>query len=107
VRLRLRFSDRTEFRGWSTLPGWRTVQDEIEAVIVMKARLPQSARLTSVGRMDVSVHTRGWVAHVDSCAAHLFERDHVSFCKKRPSAITIHTLRSPLLSPRARSGRDE
>jgi tRNA pseudouridine38-40 synthase len=66
VRLRLDLSyDGTDFRGWATQPGLRTVQGEIETAIAMILRLDEPPRLTCAGRTDAGVHARGQVAHVD------------------------------------------
>lgn len=67
TRLRLDLAyDGTEFSGWATQPGLRTVQGELEAAIAMLLRVPSDeARLTVGGRTDAGVHARGQVAHID------------------------------------------
>lgn len=66
MRLRLDLSyDGTNFRGWATQPGLRTVQGEVESALVMILRLDRVHRLTCAGRTDAGVHARGQVAHVD------------------------------------------
>lgn len=65
-RLRLDIAyDGTEFHGWATQPGLRTVQGELEEWLTRLLRLPAPAELTCAGRTDAGVHARGQVAHVD------------------------------------------
>lgn len=66
MRLRLDLSyDGTEFHGWASQPGTRTVQDTLERALGLALRLPDPAALTVAGRTDAGVHARGQVAHVD------------------------------------------
>jgi tRNA pseudouridine38-40 synthase len=65
VRLRLDVAyDGTDFRGWATQPGLRTVEGELSAALVTVLRVP-SVALTCAGRTDAGVHARGQVVHVD------------------------------------------
>ena len=70
TRLRLDIAyDGTEFSGWATQPGLRTVQGELEQALATLLRLPvEEARLTVGGRTDAGVHARGQVAHLDVTA---------------------------------------
>lgn len=64
LRIRLDLSyDGTNFHGWASQPGQRTVQGEIEAGLGLVLRCPTV--LTVAGRTDAGVHARHQVAHFD------------------------------------------
>jgi len=66
VRLRIDLAyDGTEFSGWATQPGLRTVQGELESALGTILRLPEPPSVTVAGRTDAGVHARGQVVHVD------------------------------------------
>lgn len=70
IRLRLDIAyDGTEFAGWATQAGQRTVAGEIEETLTTVFREPVTVR--AAGRTDTGVHATGQVAHLDVPAAAL------------------------------------
>lgn len=67
MRLRIDLAyDGTDFHGWASQPGLRTVQAELATALATVLRLPEGSLLvTCAGRTDSGVHARGQVAHVD------------------------------------------
>lgn len=67
MRLRIDLAyDGTDFRGWATQPGFRTVQADLTSALTTVLRVPDcSLAVTVAGRTDAGVHARGQVAHVD------------------------------------------
>jgi tRNA pseudouridine38-40 synthase len=59
ARLLLEY-DGTQFAGWATQPGLRTIKETVEGAIATVLRT--EARLTVAGRTDRGVHARGQVA---------------------------------------------
>ncbi|WP_193046147.1 tRNA pseudouridine(38-40) synthase TruA [Mycolicibacterium baixiangningiae] len=76
VRLRLDVSyDGTDFAGWATQAGQRTVAGLIDEALTTVFRLPLAVR--AAGRTDAGVHATGQVAHVDvpeNALAHAYPR---------------------------------
>jgi tRNA pseudouridine38-40 synthase len=65
VRLRLDLAyDGTDFHGWATQPGLRTVQGLLEDALAQVLRL-ERVGVTCAGRTDTGVHARGQVVHAD------------------------------------------
>ncbi len=65
VRLRIDLAyDGTDFHGWATQPGLRTVQEEVESALAMALRVPRVV-VVCAGRTDAGVHARNQVIHAD------------------------------------------
>ncbi len=63
-RLRLDLAyDGTQFSGWATQPGMRTMQDMVEEAIARIVR--HDIESVVAGRTDAGVHATGQVIHVD------------------------------------------
>ena len=60
IRLTLRY-DGTDFNGWQTQPGFRTVQETLESAIA--AVTGESIRVNASGRTDTGVHALGQVVN--------------------------------------------
>ena len=64
IRIDLAY-DGTDFHGWASQPGLRTVQGELQAALATAFRLEEAPWVTCAGRTDTGVHARGQVVHVD------------------------------------------
>ncbi len=76
IRLLLAY-DGTEFHGWQTQPGLRTVQDTVEQAIRRVVR--HQVTVVGSGRTDAGVHARGQVAN--------FHTSHPMSCERLRHAI--------------------
>src|SRR5690348_7004961 len=61
--------DGTEFNGWQTQPGYRTVQETLEGAIAALTGEPR-VRLNASGRTDAGVHAVGQVANFYTAASY-------------------------------------
>lgn len=57
--------DGTDFFGWATQPGLRTVEETLATWVAQVLRLDEPARLIVAGRTDAGVHATGQVCHFD------------------------------------------
>jgi tRNA pseudouridine38-40 synthase len=57
--------DGTDFQGWQTQPGYRTIQETLEAAIAKLSGEP-GVRVNASGRTDAGVHALGQVANFHS-----------------------------------------
>ncbi|OQA28084.1 MAG: tRNA pseudouridine synthase A [Verrucomicrobia bacterium ADurb.Bin345] len=64
--------DGTQYSGWQVQPHRKTVQWELERVIL--ALTGESVRVDSSGRTDAGVHARGQVVHFDLAATPVLRR---------------------------------
>lgn len=65
MRLRIDLSyDGTDFHGWATQPGLRTVQAEVTSALATVLR-DDRVSVVCAGRTDAGVHARGQVVHTD------------------------------------------
>jgi tRNA pseudouridine38-40 synthase len=86
VRLRIDLAyDGTDFHGWATQPGLRTVQGLLEDALAQVLRLDALA-VTCAGRTDTGVHARGQVVHLD------VDRDALTACVGRTRASPCDAL---------------
>ncbi len=73
IRIRLDLAyDGRNFLGWSSQPGLRTVQGELDkALAIIFGKHGPAGQLTVAGRTDAGVHATGQVAHLDVTKAQL------------------------------------
>src|SRR5205085_9844969 len=61
--------DGTDFNGWQTQPGYRTVQETLEQALADFTGAPR-VRLNASGRTDAGVHAVGQVANFYTAAGY-------------------------------------
>lgn len=85
--------DGTDFHGWASQHGLRTVQGELEGWISTVLRLEEPAQLTVAGRTDAGVHARGQVAHLDLAAEHDGQQLAYRLGRVLPADVVVHDIR--------------
>ena len=68
IKLTIRY-DGTDFNGWQTQPGYRTIQETLEKAIAELTGEPR-IRLNASGRTDAGVHAIGQVANFYTATHH-------------------------------------
>ena len=102
MRLRMDLAyEGTDFHGWASQPGLRTVQGTLEAALATLLRVPEVS-IVCAGRTDTGVHARGQVAHVDVDSDTLTQ---VSGRSARPGPEALLTRLNGILTPDIRVHR--
>ena len=79
--------DGTDFHGWQSQPGVRTVQEELEKVIGHVVRHP--LQLVGASRTDAGVHARGQVAHLCTTSSMPVENLRRAIAGRLPSDLAV------------------
>ena len=87
LKLTIRY-DGTEYQGWQTQPGFRTVQETIEKAIASITQEPR-IRLNCAGRTDSGVHALGQVANFYTHSTLSCETLIKAFNAKLPEDVAI------------------
>lgn len=87
LTLTLRY-DGTDFSGWQTQPGRRTVQETLEGAIAAITQEPR-VRVNASGRTDAGVHALGQVANVYSATKLSCDALRKAFNAKLPADVAV------------------
>lgn len=81
--------DGTDFQGWQTQPGYRTVQETLEKAIVDFTK-EKRIRLNASGRTDAGVHAVGQVANFYTTAKYPCDVALKAINARLPADVVIH-----------------
>lgn len=84
--------DGTDFQGWQTQPGFRTVQETLEKAIAEFTGEPR-IRLDASGRTDAGVHAKGQVANFYTAAKYPADVFLNAVNARLPHDVAIHEAR--------------
>ncbi|HYH65171.1 MAG TPA: tRNA pseudouridine(38-40) synthase TruA, partial [Urbifossiella sp.] len=87
LKLTLRY-DGTDFSGWQTQPGRRTVQETLQDAIAAITQEPR-VRANASGRTDAGVHALGQVANVYSATKLTCDALRKAFNAKLPDDVVV------------------
>lgn len=83
--------DGTEFRGWQTQPGYRTVQETLESAL-MQLTGETRVRVNASGRTDAGVHALGQVANFYSAMTVPFHKLLCAINAHLPDDIVVRSV---------------
>ena len=83
--------DGTDFSGWQTQNGQRTVQEELEKALSKVA--DHAVSVVTAGRTDAKVHASGQIAHFDSTSIRKLNSWHFGVNRFLPHDIRVHWIK--------------
>jgi tRNA pseudouridine38-40 synthase len=89
--------DGTDFQGWQTQPGYRTVQETLEKAIAEFTRADR-VHLNASGRTDAGVHAVGQVANFYTTAEYRCEVVMRAVNARLPDDVAIHRVTDEVMS---------